>query len=120
MANSIRIEKVTSEIQKALSQIIQTDVRDVRVQEHFGSITRIDLSRDMQYARVFISVYGPAEDQKDFMEGLESAKGYIRSELGRRVRLRVVPELNFKLDHALEQGTRVLSLLNEMKERGEL
>lgn len=120
MANSIRIEKVSSEIQKALSQIIQNEVRDVRVQENFGSITRIELSRDMQYARVFISVYGPEEDQEDFMAGIESAKGFIRSELGRRVRLRVVPELNFKLDRAIEQGSRVLSLLDEMKSRGEL
>ena len=120
MANSIRIEKVTAEIQRALSHILQFEVHDSRVSEHFGSITRIDLSRDMRHAKVFVSVYGPDDEQAEFMEGIESAKGFIRGELGKRVRLRSIPELLFKLDHSLAEGTRILSLLDDMKARGEL
>lgn len=120
MANAIRIEKITSEIQKVISHILQNEVHDQRVSEHFGSLTRIDLTRDLRHAKIYISVYGSVEEQAEFMEGLDSAKGFIRSELGKRVRLRFIPELHFKLDHSLEKGAQVLSLLDELKAKGEL
>ena len=120
MAKSIRIEKINAEVQKALSHILQQEVHDERVSEHFGSITMVDVTRDLKYAKIMVSVFGPEEEQQAFMQGLESAKGFIRSELGRRVRLRAIPELKFKLDNSLAEGTRILSLLNEMKAKGDL
>lgn len=120
MANPIRVEKVSSEVEKVLSLIMQNDVHDQRVSEHFGSITRVELTGDLKHAKVFISVYGSEEDKRSFMEGLDSAKGFIRSELGKQTTLRYVPALHFKLDRALEEGARVISLLDEMKARGEL
>ncbi|MGV3526832.1 MAG: 30S ribosome-binding factor RbfA [Candidatus Sericytochromatia bacterium] len=120
MANSIRIEKITSEIQKALSQILQFEVHDHRVREHFGSITLVEVARDLKHAKVFVSVFGTPEEEKDFMQGLASAKGFIRSELGRQVRLRAIPELHFKLDHSLAEGSRIISLLDDMKAKGQL
>lgn len=120
MANTVRIEKITSEIQKALSQILRNDVRDQRVSELFGSLTLVELTRDLRHAKVFVSVYGSEEEQKEFMDGLQSAQGFIRSELGKRVRLRFIPELHFKLDIALEQGAKILSLLDNLKAKGEL
>lgn len=120
MAKPIRVEKVTSEIEKVLSLILQHDVHDSRVTEHFGSITRVELTGDLKHAKVYVSVYGDEDDKKSFMEGLESAKGFIRSELGRNTLLRYVPALHFKLDRALEEGARVISLLDQLKSQGEL
>lgn len=120
MAKSIRLEKVSAEIQRVLSHVLQSGVRDLRVQAHFGSITRVELTGDMKHATIFISVFGTAEEQKDFMEGIASARGFIRSELASQVRLRAVPELHFKLDKSFEEGARVLSILDELKARGDL
>lgn len=120
MAKPIRVEKVTSEIEKVLSLILQHDVHDSRVSENFGSITRVDLTGDLRHAKVLISVMGDEEDKRAFMEGLESAKGFIRSELGRQTMLRFVPALHFKLDRSFEEGARVISLLDQLKAQGEL
>jgi len=120
MANQIRLEKVSAEIQKILSQILRFEVSDTRVSEHFGSITRVEVTGDMKHSKVFVSVFGSEEDQKDFMQGLASAKGFIRSELARQTRLRYVPELHFKLDKSFEEGAKVLSILDQLKAQGEL
>jgi ribosome-binding factor A len=120
MAKSIRLEKVSAEVQRVLSQILQFGVRDLRVQDHFGSITRVELTGDMKHAKIFISVFGSEAEQKDFMEGLASARGFIRSEMAAQLRLRAVPELHFKLDKSFEEGARVLSILDELKARGDL
>ncbi|MGE3725681.1 MAG: 30S ribosome-binding factor RbfA [Candidatus Sericytochromatia bacterium] len=120
MANSIRVEKVTAEIHRALSDILRSEVHDIRITEHFGSITRVDLTRDLSHATIYVSVFGEPEDQQDFMQGLTSAKGFIRSELGRRVRLRFTPELHFRLDLALEKGAKVISLIEKLRAEGQL
>ncbi len=118
MAKSIRVEKVSAEIQKLLSQILRDEVHDERVQEHFGSIVEVDVTGDLRHATVKVSVYGEEDDKKVFMEGLNSAKGFIRSELGRRLRLRGVPELHFKLDRGLEAGAKMLSYIDQLKAEG--
>lgn len=120
MPNAVRIEKIAAEMQKSLSQILQQEVKDSRVSEHFGSITRVEVTKDLKHAKVYVSVFGPAEDQSAFMAGLESAKGFIRTELGRQVRLRAIPDLHFKLDQSLAEGSRILSLLDDMKAKGQL
>lgn len=120
MAKPIRVEKVSSEIEKILSLILQHDVHDSRVSEHFGSITRVDLTGDLKHAKVYVSVMGSEDEKKLFMEGLASAKGFIRSELGRQTLLRYVPDLHFKLDRSFEEGARVISLLDQLKAKGEL
>ena len=120
MANTIRVEKVSSEIERTLSLIIQHDVHDSRVAEHFGSITRIELTNDLKYARIYVSVFGDEEERKSFMEGLASARGFIRSELGKQTTLRYVPELQFKLDRSFEEGSKVISLLEQMRADGKL
>jgi len=120
VANTLRVEKITAEILRALSEILRTEVHDLRVAEHFGSITRVDLTRDLRHATVYISVFGDQESQKAFMDGLASARGFIRSELGRRVRLRHIPDLHFKLDLSLEKGAQVISLIENLRSQGQL
>lgn len=120
MANSIRVEKVTSEITRALSDILRNEVSDQRIHDHFGSITRVEVTRDLQHAKVFLSVFGSAEEQAAFMDGIFSAQGFIRGELGKRIRLRFVPELHFKFDKSFEEGSKILALLDDMKSKGEI
>lgn len=120
MAKPVRVEKVTSEIEKILSLILQHDVHDSRVSEHFGSITRVEMTGDLRHAKVMVSVWGSEDEKKSFMEGLESAKGFIRSELGRQTMLRFVPALHFKLDRSYEESAKVISLLDQLKAQGEL
>lgn len=120
MANTLRVEKITAEVQRAISEILRSEVHDTRITEHFGSITRVEVTRDLRHAKIFISVFGDTEKQQAFMDGLESAKGFIRSALGQRMRLRHIPELHFKLDLSLERGAHVLSLLDHMRTQGQL
>jgi len=92
-----------------LSQIIKRDLKDPRL--GFVTITDVELSNDMSHAKVFVSVYGSEEEKQSSMVALENAKGFIRSNLGQRVRLRIVPELVFKIDNSIERGTRILELI---------
>jgi ribosome-binding factor A len=80
------------------------------------SITDVDVSGDLQHAKIFVSIYGSDEARAETMAALHSAAGYIRSNLGKRVRLRRTPEVIFAEDRSLERGTEMLSLLNRLEQ----
>jgi len=80
------------------------------------SVTDVDVSGDLQHAKIFVSVYGTTEAREAAMAGLRSATGYVRSELGQRVRLRRTPEVIFIEDSSIERGSRVLSLLEQLEQ----
>jgi ribosome-binding factor A len=80
------------------------------------SVTDVDVSGDLQHAKIYVSIYGTDEAREETMAGLKSATGYVRRELGRRVRLRRTPEVIFIEDRGLERGDRMLSLLNQLSE----
>lgn len=105
--------RVADNMQEALADILRR-VKDPRV--GMASVTAVELSPDMRHARVRISVIGDEEDRRRTMEGLESARGFIRSELGRVMRLRHVPELDFRLDKSAEYSVRIHQLLRSLKE----
>ena len=107
-----RSEKVEQFIKEELSQIIQREVRDPRI--GFVSITGVEVSVDLRHARVFVSVLGDAEAKEATMGGLRSALGYIRRELGGRLRMRYTPNIAFKLDESIERGARVNKLLGDV------
>lgn len=107
-----RSEKVEQFIKEELSQIIQREVRDPRI--GFVSITGVEVSVDLRHARVFVSVLGDAEAKEATMGGLRSALGYIRRELGGRLRMRYTPNITFKLDESIERGARVNKLLGDV------
>ncbi|HHW11639.1 MAG TPA: 30S ribosome-binding factor RbfA [Firmicutes bacterium] len=111
-----RAERLAVLIKEELGNILQKDLKDPRI--GFASITNVRVSRDIGHAKIYISVFGDKQQQTATMEGLESAKGYIRSELGKRIRMRYVPEISFVFDNSLEEGAKVLSLLNEIKKEG--
>ncbi len=120
MANNRRAERVASLIKREISQMVMLDIKDDRVGAGMVSVTEVDVSGDLQHAKVFVSIYGTDEARAETMEGLQAATGFVRSELGQRLRLRRTPEIIFKEDLGVERGTRVLSLINQLsQERAE-
>ena len=104
-----RRDRVQETMRTELSEIIKRDLKDPRL--GFVTITDVELSNDMSHAKVFVSIYGSEEEKRLSMQALESAKGFIRTNLGQRVRLRIVPELVFKEDNSIERGIRILELI---------
>lgn len=111
MANN-RIARTNDDIQRVLSELLRS-VKDPRVQQGMLSVTRVETTGDLRYAKVWISVYG-LQNEKEFRRGLKSASGWLRRELAKSLSLRYTPELVFELDHSIEYGAHISSLLNEL------
>jgi len=116
MTTTRRMARVAELIKREVSQMLMHGIKDDRVGAGMVSVTEVDVSGDLQHAKIFISIYGSDEARKLTMEGLKSATGYVRSELGHRIRLRRTPEVIFLEDRSIERGTRVLSLINRLSE----
>ena len=112
--NAYRQEKLGELIAADISDLLRTRVKDPRV--GFASITRVEVSGDLRHAKVFVSVMGNSEEQKETMKGLKNASGFLRHELASRLTLRYMPELIFKLDHSIEEGARVLELIQQVEQ----
>jgi ribosome-binding factor A len=116
MATSRRVSRVAELIKREVSQMLLSGIKDDRVGTGMVSVTDVDVSGDLQHAKVFVSIYGSEEARAETMAGLKSATGFVRSELGQRVRLRRTPEVIFVEDRSIERGTRVLSLINQLSQ----
>lgn len=114
MATDRRVSRVGALIQREISQMLANDIKDDRVGAGMVSVTDVEVSGDLQHAKIFVSIYGTEEAKAETMDGLKAATGYVRRELGQRVRLRRTPEVLFVEDRSLERGDRVLSLLNQI------
>lgn len=108
-----RTDRIASEVMREVERIIREDVSDPRTQCMF-SITHVDVTRDLRYAKVYVSVY-EEEKRQPMMKALQSAAGFIRHNVGRRVQLRYTPELLFELDTTIEYGVHIASLLNQVR-----
>ena len=117
MATNRRVSRVAELIKREVSQMLFTGIKDDRVGMGMVSVTDVDVSGDLQHATIFVSIYGTEEAKTETMAGLKSATGYVRSELGSRVRLRRTPEVIFVEDRSIERGTKVLSLLNQLEQK---
>lgn len=111
--SSNRIGRINDEIQKELSALLRT-VKDPRVTDCMLTITHVDTTSDLRYARVYISALN-CQDEKGLMKGLKSASGYLRHELGQKVDLRYTPELQFIMDDSIAHGAHILDLLSHVK-----
>ena len=114
MANSRRVARVSALIKREVSQMLLSEIKDDRVGSGMVSITDVDVSGDLQHAKIFVSIYGTEEAKIETMEGLKSSVGYVRKELGHRMRLRRTPSIVFLEDRSLERGDKMLNLLNEI------
>ena len=108
-----RKDKVAEEIRREVSLIIQEELRDPRL--GFITITRVELTPDLRFARIFFSVYGDEKQWQDTQAGLDHANGFIRRMLGERLGLRFVPEIAFRIDHSSEYSVLIESQLAEIR-----
>ncbi len=115
MATNRRVSRVAELIKREVSQMLINGIKDDRVGTGMVSVTDVDVSGDLQHAKIYVSIYGTEEAKAETMAGLKSATGFVRSELGARVRLRRTPEVIFIEDRSIERGTKVLSLLNRLE-----
>lgn len=113
---SQRIERVQKLARQVLGESIQT-LKDPRV--GFATVTRVKVSGDLRHARVYVSVLGDQQQQEASLEGLKSAAPHLKTELGRQVRLKYVPELTFEIDHGPETAERIEELLHRLHEEHE-
>lgn len=110
--SNIRANRVAEQIKKELGEIILQKIKDPRV--GFVTVTDVEVTGDLQQATVFISVLGNEDNKQDSLVGLSKAKGFIRSEIGKRIRLRKTPELIFSFDEAIEYGNRIETILRDL------
>lgn len=113
MMASNRIGRINAEIQQELSALLRT-VKDPRVSDAMLTVTHVDTTSDLRYARVYISALDRT-DEKELMRGLKSAAGYLRRELGGRLGLRYTPELQFFADDSIAHGAHILEMLQNVK-----
>jgi ribosome-binding factor A len=109
-----RKEKVQDAIQKEVCDILQNELRDPRL--GFITITGVEISDDLRYAKVFFSVLGKEEEKTKTKEALKSAIGFIRTMVAERIQLRFAPELSFREDQTSEYSSHIQKVLDEIKE----
>lgn len=110
---SRRAQRLSEEIKREVSDILRNGVKDPRVTDLL-SITQVQLSRDLSYAKIYVSLLGDKQAKQNALEGLERAKGFIKRELGGRLKLRGVPEINFLVDDSIEYGSHINELLKKV------
>ncbi len=111
---SKRVKQVADTIQRILGDVIQSELKDPRV--GFATVTAVQVSADLQHARVFISVMGDEQQQKETMQGLKSARGFLRRRIADEMNhLRFVPELRLELDTSLDYSMHIEALLQEVE-----
>ena len=112
-----RYEKVAEALRKEISSIIHDELNDPRL--GFVTITNVDLTSDLRYAKVFFSVLGKDQEYNRTKEALDSALGFIRRLIAQRIRLRFTPEIAFKEDRSSEYSIKIQQVLEEIKELSE-
>jgi ribosome-binding factor A len=110
---SLRTERVAEAIREELMDILLKDLKDPRV--GFTSVTHVDVSQDLKHARIYLSVLGDETAQEDCLAALTKAKGRIKNELTKRIRLRCVPELVFDIDKSVEHSLRISEILKDIE-----
>ena len=119
MPNNYRLAKVSSLLKKEITLILQNDLESDLVRDHFVNISKIDLSGDLQYCKIYITSTAQETVKKEIVENLNSAKSSIRHNLGKRIEMRRVPDIIFKDDIVLDKGLSVLKLLDELKNKNQ-
>ena len=108
-----RVSQIGEQVKKELTDIIGRKIKDPRI--GFVTITEVEMSGDLQQATVFLSVLGDETKKQETLVGLAKAKGFIRSEIGSRIRLRKVPEIFFEIDESIAYGSKIEHLITEIK-----
>lgn len=111
--NIKRINRISEEVRKTVSELLTREIKDPRIGP-MTSVTKVEVTNDLRYANIFVSVLGDKSVKEETLEGLESAKGFIRKEIGSKMDLRYVPEPIFHLDESIEQGIYISKLIDKV------
>ena len=111
--NSIKNTRINGEVQKALSEIIRADLKDPRI-DPMTSVVLAQVTPDLKFCKAYISVLGSEEQAQETIRGLRSAEGYIRTQLVKKVNLRITPDVSFVLDQSIEYGVRMSKLIDDV------
>lgn len=116
---SRRTSRVSELLREEISNLVQRDLKDPRLEGALLSITEVEVSGDLRVAAVFVSHLGSAEERDDALAGLQSAAAYLERELRRRLRMRRTPSLTFRFDPSIERGARLASTIADLaRDRG--
>lgn len=107
-----RINKINEEVHRSLAEIVR-ELKDTRI-PLMTSIVAVSVTNDLSYAKVYVSVMGDDETKRRALQGLKSAAGFVRRELGRRIDIRHTPEILFELDHSIEHGAHINKIISEL------
>lgn len=110
--NKTRMSRVSEEIKKELSILLQREMKDPRI--GFVTVTGVEVTSDLQQAKIYVSIFGSAEQRQASLAGLQKAKGFLRTEIGRRIKLRHVPDLLFKMDESIDYGNKIETILRDI------
>ena len=111
--SSQRPGRVQEALRQEISKIVQVEMKDPRV--GFITVTKVDLTKDLRYARVYFSILGEDKDKKLALKGLNNAKGYIKGLVADRIKLRFMPEIAFAIDESLEHTKHIYDILDQIK-----
>ncbi len=111
------MHRVNELLLEEIAQLLQRGIKDPRI--GFVSVIRVETTRDLKNARVYVSVYGEEAAQAETLQGLSSAAGYIRHQLFRSLSLRTIPNLSFVLDDSIAHGVHIASVLKQLEQDGD-
>ncbi|HET7629100.1 MAG TPA: 30S ribosome-binding factor RbfA [Bacillales bacterium] len=115
--SNLRANRVAEQMKKELGDLLSRRLKDPRI--GFVTVTDVEVTGDLQLAKIFLTVLGDENKKEATLNGLEKAKGFIRSEIGKRIRLRKTPELTFHWDESFEHGARIDELLHDLHKRND-
>src|SRR5699024_12124988 len=114
---NVRANRVAEQIKQEMGEILTKKIKDPRI--GFVTVTEVEVTGDLQQATIYVTVLGDDKNKEESLIGLSQAKGFIRSEIGQRIRLRKTPEIFIKYDEAFEYGDHIESILRELNEEDE-
>jgi ribosome-binding factor A len=110
-----RIERINNLIRRELSELIQNEVRDPRL-DSFVTVTEVSTSADLRHAKIYVSSMSGKQEEKSILEALNSATGFLRTGLAGKIRIRRIPELSFYWDDSIEHGDRILRMIDNLRQ----
>ncbi len=111
--NNKRLNRISGEVKRVVSELIYNGLKDPRINE-MTTVTKVEVTRDLSFANIYVSVLGDEKDKEDTIAGLNNAKGFIRSEIAKKIDLRYAPEPKFHLDESIEKGIYLSKLIDEV------
>jgi len=110
-----RIDRISEQVKKEVSDIIQNELKDPRLPQMI-SVTEAEVTKDLRYAKVYVSMLGTDTDKKNALQALKNAAGFVRREVGQRLQIRYTPEIIFELDDSIERGVYITKLIKDTME----